>query len=191
MPNRFSMPIQAIVYGPDFDLSKVKFDLKTNHVDKPKSALWTSTFQDDLREIGWIKWNLWEDCQLLKDCLYKVVPKEGVRIYELNSEEDLTSCRLPKLDGPSSIARFFGFDKERELTEGYIDYEALAKRGYDGLHVTWDAARLGHSFGNVDQKTIDLLYCFDCESTVWFNTNWIDSIELVTTDLRSLLGVEE
>lgn len=191
MPNRFSCPVQAIVHGPDFDLSKVKFNLKTSFCDKPETALWTSTYQDDFSEIGWIKWNMGEGpLDTFKNCLYKVVPKDGVRLYEINSEEDVTSCRLPKLDGPSAIARFFGFQKERQFTEGFIDYQALAKRGYDGLHVTEDGAWLGHSFGDISEKTIRIMCSFDCESTVWFHTDWIESIELVTDDLRSILELE-
>lgn len=188
MPNRFSIPPQAIVWSSDFDLQKVKFDLKTNFADKPMQALWTSTYNDDFTKIGWIYWNLGQGGELLKDCLYKVTPKEGVRIFEVDSESDLQSSRLPKVEKRPFVKRLFGIDKERDTVEGFIDFSTLAKRGYDGLHVTANAARLGHAFGLVDKKTIDSLYCYDCESTVWFNTNWIESIELITNDLRSHLG---
>ncbi len=49
---------------------------------------------------------------------------------------------------------------------GHIDYQSLANQGYDGLRTTSFTF-----FGPFDG--------WDCESTVWFNKDWIESVEEV------------
>ncbi len=81
---RHDMPIQSVVFGPDFDPSKAKFNLQTAFNNKPFKAMWTSTFNPNVREIAWIKWNLEEGASMLKSCLYRLVPKKHLKVYELS-----------------------------------------------------------------------------------------------------------
>lgn len=180
---RHNMPIQSVVFGPDFDPSKARFDLQTAFNNKPEKAMWTSTFNPDVRKIAWISWNLREDAGMLKSCLYRLIPKKSLKVYEIDTVADWLSRRLPKIESPSMLKEFF-FGPA--FNEGYIDFETLKKRGYDGVHITSNAASLGHNF-DIDHKIMLALSCYDVESTVWFNTTWIDKVELVTDDLDSLL----
>lgn len=181
---RNSMPIQSVVFGPDFSLDKVEFDLHTSDINKPKRAMWTSSYDPEWKSIGWIAWNLAEQTDMLKDCLYRIVPKKRVKVYEIDTVEDWLSARLPKIEKRNPIQRFlFG----RLTTEGFIDFVDLAKRGYDGVHVTHQGAMIGHDF-SANREAQRSLYSYDCESTVWFNTNWIKSVELVASDLKSKLN---
>lgn len=180
---RHDMPIQSVVFGPDFDPSKARFNLKTAFNNKPEKAMWTSTFNPDVRKIEWIRWNLDEGTTMLKSCLYRLIPKKNLKVYEIDTVADWLSRRLPKIESPSMLKEFF-FGPA--LNAGYIDFEVLNKRGYDGVHFTSNAAALGHNC-EIDRKIMLALNSYDVESTVWFNTSWIDKVELVTDDLESLL----
>ena len=158
--------IQALVHYVDFSLENVKFNLKNRgYVNKPEKALWTSTWKDDVSQIGWIKWARMERFDI-KDSLYKVTPKRIVILYEIDLNEDYASDQLPK------------------TKENFIDYQKLASKGYDGLHLTEHGAWIGHDFRKENEHfgTTILLNSFDCESTVWFNTDWIGSIEKMNVD---------
>lgn len=180
---RHHMPVQSVVFGPDFDPSKAKFNLQTTFANKPERAMWTSTFNPNVRKIAWIKWNIEEDVGMLQSCLYRIVPKPAIKVYEIDTVGDWINRRLPKIDTPSRLKQFlFG----PILNAGFIDFEALKKRGYDGVHVTSNAAALGHNV-EIDRKIMLALNSYDVESTVWFNTTWIDKVELVTDNLASLL----
>ena len=47
--------------------------------------------------------------------------------------------------------------------------------GYDGVQVTKDAAM---NFHNYSAEGIYSLNSWACESTVWFNSKWIESYEI-------------
>lgn len=148
---------QALVHNEDFDLSKVCFDLKTNFVNKPNKALWTSDWNDNINEIAWIQWADWEDFPI-KDILYKIIPKRNVKVYEVTTCSDYYAKDLPKT-----------------IQHSKIDYFKLQELGFDGFRVTQAGACLGHSSTN----GVLQLSVFDCESTVWFNIDWIKSIERI------------
>lgn len=158
MPILKSVNLQAMVHYADFDLSKVCFDLNETFANKPRKALWTSDWNNNIEEIAWIEWAKWEDFQI-KEFLYKVVPKEKVKVYEVSSYEDYYSKKLPKTGNYKNI-----------------NYVELQERGFDGFRVTRSGAWLGHNFGD---RGVLQLNAFDCESTVWFNTNWIKTIEKI------------
>jgi hypothetical protein len=53
---------------------------------------------------------------------------------------------------------------------------------------------LGHAFTlfSDDESTMNIsmaLNPIDCESTVWFNTDWISSVELVVSNLKDTMSV--
>ena len=148
---------EALVADDNFNLTEVRFSLNTVFTNKPDEALWTSSWNDVYKEIAWIEWSLREYFKI-KDVLYKVTSKRPVKLYEIDTPEDYESHLLPKTD------------------EYYIDYKKLVDLGFDGLHVTDTGAILGHVS---DFEYMMRLNAFDCESTVWFNTDWIGEIERI------------
>ena len=145
---------EALVADDDFDIKKVRFNLDTMFTNKPCEALWTSSWNSHKECISWIKWCLREEFKM-KNTLYKITSKRKVKLYEIDNPKDYTDNQLPKKGD-------------------YIDYKKLVQLGFDGLHVTDTGAILGHLS---DFEYMIRLNAFDCESTVWFNTDWIDMIE--------------
>jgi len=137
---------QLLIHSSDFCISKVKFNF-VNSLNKPYKALWTSTLIDTNSS----QWDLW--CQINEFNIknhkikYKIIPKNNLKVFEINNEEDLNS--LPK--------QFDSF-----LGKYMINFNKVSKL-FDGIHCI--------------DYTLPQLYGWDCESTVWFNTNWIKSIE--------------
>lgn len=137
---------QLLIHSSDFCISKVKFNF-TNSLNKPYKALWTSTLIDTNSS----SWDLW--CQINEFNVknhrikYKIIPKDNLKIFEINNEEDLNF--LPKIYDPI-------------FNKNVIDFNIIAKL-FDGIHCI--------------NYILPQLYGWDCESTVWFNTNWIKSIE--------------
>lgn len=157
MPIINSINPQALVHNEDFDLSKVCFDLETTFINKPDKALWTSDWNNNINEIAWIQWADWEDFRI-KDVLYKIIPKRNVKVYEVTTRSDYYAKDLPKT-----------------IQQSKIDYFKLQELGFDGFRVTQAGSWLGHNFTN----GVLQLNGFDCESTVWFNIDWIKSIERI------------
>ena len=173
---REHIPVQVLTHNSDFALEKVEFDLNTHHNNKPNSALWTCDFQENITDIGWVEWNLreyagWDiNKAFIRSCLYTLIPKKKeFKVYEISKLEDLKDIPYIKMQG-----------------DNFFNYEELKQEGYDGLHITWEGASLGHSFGHVVRFEVTfMMNCFDCESTVWFNTDWIEEVKCVDPDFKS------
>ncbi len=111
---------------------------------KPKGGLWTSTYDERLGS-DWIQWCLSEefrgpefDCWLLR-------PREGAKVYTIDSLADLID-----------LVYAYG-----ALRNSHADYEKIA-RDYDGVRLTKEgqwATRFSYPYS---------LYGWDCESTLWF-----------------------
>ena len=181
-----NFPVQLVVLSREyggFDLSKVKFDFrKQSCMEKPETAMWTSTAEKN--SAGYTSaWNdfLMEDNSFVADKLgysyteacfsgdhskveaferlhleesreYEtrniLVPKAGTKVMELNMKEDFSKVPLD--------------------ANGHIDWVALSKK-YDGMHLTLE--------GVYELACLDApLHFWDVESTVWFNTDWVDKI---------------
>ena len=153
--------LQALIHDKDFDLKKCQFDLTPHFNGKPKKALWTSTYIDKESISSWYLWCCMEDFEL-KDCLYLIEPKSNIKVVELNDVEDL-------LDLPTV----------RVFNQVTLDFERIAKRGYFGIHLTkegfWSIKDLSIYHLN---SVVSSFWGWDCESTVWFNTDWINEIWL-------------
>lgn len=170
------IPVQVVTHNKDFDLGKVEFNLNTHFNNKPCCALWTCDFQEKLEDIGWIEWNLreyagWDiNKAFIRRCLYTLIPKKkDFKIYEISGLEDLKDIPYIKIHD-----------------ENFFDYDELKQEGYDGLHITWEGSALGHTFGPAVSSEVMLqMNGFDCESTVWFNTDWIEEVKCVDPDFKS------
>ena len=183
--DRVEIPPQALVHISNLDISKAVFDLAIQSVNnKPKQALWTSDWKDNILVQGWINWNCfvyegYSKNALLEECLYKVYPKKEVKVFELATLEDLE--KMPKID----IKEVFNDEDVDFISPFYskfFNYQALKDQGYDGFHITAEAASHHSSLG-----LSSLLYNFDCESSVWFHLDWIDHIELADGNLFKTL----
>ena len=166
---------QAVMMN-GFSIDKCWFNLLPNGVNKPRHGLWTSTFKDNPSDIGWIEWCYYNMPEWIQDELYMIIPKSSANVYEINDIDDYLSDELIKLP-----------EDENVFLKSQINYQAMANKGYDGIHFSERAAALGHSFGFDDKLTWDVslsLNSVDCESTVWFNTDWISSVGRITNTLK-------
>jgi hypothetical protein len=165
-----------------FSIDRCMFNLHPRGVNKPQRALWTCTYTDNLSEIGWLEWCYYNQPDWIQNELYLITPKKEVKVYEITTLEDYKSDELIKLPNNDIF------------TSQYIDYEAMADKGYDGIHFSTYAASLGHAFTlfSDDESTMNIsmaLNPIDCESTVWFNTDWISSVELIVSNLKDTMSV--
>lgn len=171
------VPIQALLHVQNFQLRNVEFDLERHIKEKaycsvihckPKRALWTSDYVEPIEEIPWVahlgRYSSAKFAQVyMGRWLYKIYPKQNVRVFEIRNFKDY-------LELPLSIV------KKR------IRYKKLKRLGYDGIHFLGDARK--NSKFSKNNKTEyhafnDTMIAVDCDSYVWFNTKWIDRIELV------------
>lgn len=158
--------VQALIHDEDFNPDNCQFDLASHFNGKPKKALWTSAYLN-LEEISdWYLWCRAEEFEL-RGCLYLIEPKENIKLLELNSIEDLVE--LPTV---------------RLFNQVILDFNLIAKRGYSGIHLTggllFDIRRnMIRRPSILVDSVAESLYSWDCESTVWFNTDWINKLGLV------------
>lgn len=156
--------VHAINNDTEFDISKIinykkgdKLSLAFGYSNKPQDCFWTSSLNDDSSD--WLDWCKFEEFESYSQAVV-ITPKKDVKIYVIDTIEDLI--------------------KVSNLYEGYsnpgrINFPSLLMAGYDGVQVTKDAAMNFHGYSS---KGIYDLNAWDCESTVWFNSKWIDSYEI-------------
>lgn len=168
---------QTLVQDYDFDINKVRFNLDASIVNgKPKEALWTSSLKEN-NISEWVEFIKYEDFKV-KPCLYVLEPKADVKLYHIDSINDIKS--IPVLTDWREIVT--------------IDYKELQRQGYDGVNLTSKGNLTIKSFWyytgfNSSEDLRSLLIgmtSWDTESTVWFNTNWIKSFRLKRNDLKEL-----
>lgn len=177
-----SIGIQLMTHNRDFKLYKVDFDLESIFINKPNEALWTSSLDKDNKYMSaWIEWASYEDF-ILKECLYKIVPKKDIRIFEIDGIDDLVEISTERIPDDDVFGSFY-----------QIDFRDLKHKGFDGVHLTTKGNLQLHNpplhrimIGN-KLRTIVGVNGWDCESSVWFNTEWIDDIVRVTDDISQYL----
>ena len=152
--------LQALIYDKDFDLKKCQFDLTPHFNGKPKKALWTSSYIDEESISSWYIWCCMEDFEL-KNCLYLIEPKSEIKVLELNNAEDL-------LDLPTV----------RVFNQVTLDFERIIKEGL------WSIKDLSIYYLNL---VFSSFWGRDCESTAWFNVDWINRIWLERSSLNNNL----
>lgn len=142
--------------NPDF--SKFVFNMKNTFINKPCNALWTSSLiyyfglNDDSEKFpvsSWLMWCIYEDFRV-HEHTFIVHPKPNLKVFELNDDN---ISELPLTDGTE---------------QGFINFAKLKIQGYDGFHLT---EKMLYKY------KYELFSAWDVESTCWFNTSWIDSIE--------------
>ena len=177
-----SIPKQAMVHSEHFNINGVVFDLEQRGINKPYKALWTSTWNDVVDEIPWIAWCKSENFTIRDHIrLYQIIPKRNLKILNIDTPEDYMSDDLIRIgsDETDDCIRpdFWNDDYEYSL---YISYKEMKNRGFDGIHFSKNIISISHEFKMYE--TINgsynpwVLNCMDCESSIWFNTNWIDKV---------------
>lgn len=159
--------IQALIHDKDFNSDNCQFNLTSHFNGKPKKALWTSTYLNPEEISDWYLWCKEEEFEL-RDCLYLIKPKENIKVLELNSIEDLV--KLPTV---------------RLFNQVILDFNLIAKRGYYGIHLTrYGLSNIRGLSINYPNSVISSFWSWDCESTVWFNTDWIERIWLERNKIK-------
>lgn len=178
------MDLQILNREDEFNPERIYIRLENTEVNnKPIRALWTSSIikEDGLITSGWLEWcdeNRSDRIKIEKNT-YVFTPKDNLKIYTIDSVEDYANEELSKFaynpfnDGYS----YTPYQTMPELLHvyKYIDYQAMADKGYDGIHFTINAAMIGHASGDYSME----LYCIDCESTVWLTKNWWKDYKLL------------
>ena len=160
MSMKTNIEYQCIVHVNDFNKEKVVFNLNPGVNGKPQSALWTSTLEGKLIDTGWISWCNANNFGIKgHNSVFFIKPKANINVFEIETLEDALSII-----------------KSSDSYMGYIDYKKLAK-DFHGIHFTWTAVALGKVFNNqIPLYISSFLNIIDCESTVWFDSDWIDNV---------------
>ena len=149
-----------------FNKKNIHIDLTSTFINKPISAMWTSTAEFDRINVNssWLDWCKYNMPQWRKGHKYVFIPKDNLKVYTINSWEDYFSDKLIKYKR--------GERKDR------INYKAMRKKGYHAIHFTLNGAMLGHN-SSTNISKIMLLNGIDCESTVFLMKQWyIDYYEV-------------
>ena len=172
------IPLQAVVHNSYFSLDKAVFNLKPRggSVSEPRKALWTSKYETPIDNMEWVHY-----CRTHKNynkgshtCLWKLYPKEtfNLKVYKIDSLDDYLSKELSKLD-----------TKDSNMSYPEIDYEEMNRLGYHGVWFTGNITKFKYKDINKLGNLPVLMYSKIRDSIVWFTTDWIGEIELVTDKL--------
>ena len=196
--------IQAFGGPEKFDPSKVNTRFTYDRVDltnKPGGeGLWTSTYvPKEEREYpneysAWARWSIYEDFlpykyQSIVSILY---PKEDTKVFTIDSYEDLVKASKPiAIAYPEIVEQYLSYRRNFLGELMVIDFSSLFQ-SYDGIHVTERAAMMLHRFGleyfdGSNHIPMVSLNCWDCESTVWRDANWIDHVEYETVEQKKYI----
>lgn len=170
--NNVIIPIQLFnTKNKQPNFSQYKFNyMYQDFVNKPELAFWTSPLKEkyNFPVSPWINWCVHAEFRIYKYS-FILYPKPHLKIYTINSLEDIKKLPLIRQDGYC-----------------YINFEELSK-SYDGLYVTADAI---HQLNCVSLKEgLFLLNSWDVESICWFNSNWIERFELITNYRSKLFNI--
>ncbi len=163
------------------DVRPVKNSNKAAFAKKParQTGLWTSSWQAETQTSAWSEWSVsnWKDPY--EQTWYLLTPREGVKLYVLDSLDDLhilldrflwetewqqkMNCSMEESMEPIATRIFGGPVRTttRNRYYAYIDFERLATE-YDGLWLTEQGNAETHLSYPHD------LYGWDTESTLWF-----------------------
>ena len=123
--------------------------------NKPSAGLWTSSaFMDSPYLSPWQEWCANNDyhCGIHH---FTLIPKTNLKVFE-----------------PNSLSELRTIEPELPILPPSIDFAWYAREGYDGFHVT-------DRMLNMPADDIHPFHGWDCESTVWFNYDWIARVEKI------------
>lgn len=125
-------------------------------INKPTTGLWTSSVYSDSQYVSaWQEWCSGSDFPCGKHH-FLIHPKQNIKVFEPTKFSDL---RLAENKMPAPLPPT-------------IDFAWYAEQGYDGFHIStsglWIHKGLFYPFQT-----------WDCESTCWFNYDWIDTVEKI------------
>lgn len=148
--------------GKEFDESLLRKHVRVKNRErglKPvPGLLWTSSIDNTpFGSESWMDWCSHEMSSWVGDQAAIFDVKPSAKILHILNERDLEGLD-PKYRLPN------------EWGDARLDYEAMARDGYDGLHIDPSGA------------LYTLLYTWDVESTVWFNTRALTLDRVVDVD---------
>ena len=157
-----NFPIQVMLTNEPFDNSKTYiYDLEEGMRNKPRKALWTSSLHLD-RDGFLSDWEMWCDAESFGVWTHAVVfiPKTKLNILDITGSDD-DPWYVELLDQFPEFVRKNRY-RDDTVLDIKLDFCELRNAGYDGVRIE-DARSdiLGNWF-----------CCWDCESTVWLNSNF-------------------
>lgn len=141
---------------------------------KPKYGLWTSSWHAGEQTSEWLDWLRWEQPDWLEPCQgWLLTPRPDAKVIVIDSLTDLNQCirTWRRTDLESDPLRHVRQTDPTLLRHWHepneIDYEAMHKVGYAGVHLTSKGQlRTRHSMPS--------LYGWDVECTIWFEWAFTD-----------------
>ena len=208
MTNSKKPNLQVFCSEEGFDTKKVGDKITYDSIyftNKPSGGgLWTSSFIPEEKRYekqgvsDWAEWCLGE-CfrpQALEHVTL-IYPNEDARVYEIDSLQDLYLASAPFFIAyPEYYSKMGLEDREFYKHKKVINFPDLFIYN-DGVHITEKAAGEFHLLYDLKDrypseeeqfmlKGISDLNCYDCESTFWRDTSWIDHIEERVVDLSDM-----
>ena len=165
-----NFPLQVMMSSEPFDICKTHFvDLDEGIRNKPKKALWTSSFIAK-PEYFLSDWERWCEAEYFGVRNYAVIliPKRNLEVLDITGyAEDPWYDELKE-----RFPHFLVKSRYTENTYVNLNFNELRNKGYDGVHIS-DA----HS-----EITSVSFYGWDCESTVWLHPNFYSAYRGGTID---------
>ena len=167
-----NFPLQVMLTNEPFNISKMHIcDLEEGMRNKPRKALWTSSLHLD-RDGFLSDWEMWCDAESFGVWTHAAVfiPKTNLNVISITSSKEDPQYEELKLKFPHFLEK-----KESRYDDSIhvrFDYGELSDEGYDGVHIEDPRSEsTGPSFS-----------IWDCESTVWLNTDFYSSYRGGTID---------
>lgn len=139
-----------------FEFRQIKDIITWVVPNKPNTGLWTSSALTDSPFLSpWQEWCANNDyhCGVHH---FSLIPKTNLKVFEPDSLSDLRTI-----------------EPELPILPPSIDFAWYAREGYNGFHVS-------DRILNLPSDDIHPFHGWDCESTVWFNYDWISSIKKIS-----------
>ena len=139
-----------------FEFRQIKDIITWVVPNKPNTGLWTSSALTDSPFLSpWQEWCANNDyhCGVHH---FSLIPKTNLKVFD-----------------PDSLSELRTIEPELPILPPSIDFAWYAREGYDGFHVS-------DRILNLPSDAIHPFHGWDCESTVWFNYDWISSIKKIS-----------
>ena len=139
-----------------FEFRQIKDIITWVVPNKPNTGLWTSSALTDSPFLSpWQEWCANNDyhCGVHH---FSLIPKTNLKVFEPDSLSDLRTI-----------------EPELPILPPSIDFAWYAREGYNGFHVS-------DRILNLPSDDIHPFHGWDCESTVWFNYDWISSFKKIS-----------
>jgi len=150
-----------------------------------RCAFWTSTHGDEDSWLAWLIGEVWSPGagRLEDHGFWLLEPDPAARVYEIDALDDLVTLLrdygLPKYPTLPD-AGLLSEDKRILADDKRPDFEAMARDGFDGLHLTGEGQWL-------TRLSLPSLYGWDCESTLWFR--WAFTVARRTTHEEAIAAL--